>query len=276
MGSVLLYKMKRRVNLTLEGKYRGLNRNMAMHNPDFKVFKGTQTEIEFIVRDTDRKPINLSGYRLQITLVNRQTNEVILNAPLPVVDAARGICKFECFPRLIQDIAEGWHNYTVSYLMDNNNPRLLTLDHQEEVHGTFEVLLGNRPDHTPTQEFSFEHFRPAKLSDFGTMFVSPALLGNMQRGSTFGLHTIAFHLEKFTGSVWIEGSVQNSVPGDYDWFPVLLDNKTELRLRNADGIYSFNIEANLMWVRIKVLFDQVLQNGNPARAGEIKKVQFRN
>lgn len=276
MGSVILYDMKRRVNLTLEGKYNGLNRNMAMHNPDFVVFKGTQTRIEFIVRNTDRKPINLVNQRLMISLINFKNSEVILSAPLTVVDAARGICAFECLPRLIQDVALGTYSYTVSYLLDNNNPRLLNMDQYEQAHGHFEVRLGNHPEFVPTQEFTFVDFRPVNFNYNKTWFISPALRGNMQRGSTFGLHTIAFFLDDFTGSVWIEGSVQEDFPGDNDWFPVNIDDTTELRLRDATGTYAYNIEANLYWVRLKIAFEELYQDDELKRAGRLKKIQFRN
>lgn len=268
MGSVILYKKKRRISLTLEGGYNRLNRNMAMHDHDFKVFKGTQTLIEFIVRDTDRKPINLTGVELVITLINEQNHEVIATVPLEVSDAARGIARFTVNPRLIQDIPLGTYQYTVSYF-NEGMPHLLNMDQYDTVHGFFEVLLGSHPERVGTQMFTMDDFHADYYNGAYSYFLSPNFRGNMIRGSTFGLHTIAFYLDHFKGSIWVEGSIQNDVPSDTDWFPIELADKIETRFDNCSGICIYNIEANLMWVRVKILQTDI----NP---GKLTKVLFRN
>lgn len=268
MGSVIIYDLKRRISLTLEGTGAFLNRNMAMHNPDFLVFKESQTEIEFIVRNIDRKPINLKDKKLFATLVNYYSGVTMAIVPLTIVDAVRGICRLTFQPYMAKDIPQGFHRYTISYLLDNGNHRLLAVDQYEKAHGYFEMRYGRELQGVEPQTALFEEFAPENSNRYDTFWVSPNFQGNLRNGSLAGLHTFAWYLDNFTGSVWMEGSIVESAPGDSDWFPVLVDGRFEHKLDHRTGTIAFNVEANLQWARFKV-------KPEVFNTGSVKKILFR-
>jgi hypothetical protein len=271
MGSVILYETKRRISLTLEGTGAFLNRNMAMHDPDFLVFKESQTEIEFIIRNIDRKPINLTNRKIFATLVNYYSGVTMAVIPLTIVDAVRGIARMTFLPYMVKDIPQGFHRYTISYMLDNGNHRLLAMDQYEKAHGYFEMRYGRELQGIKSQEATFESFSPENSTRYDTYWVSPNFEGNLRNGSLAGLHTFAWYAENFTGSIWMEGSIVETAPDQPDWFPILVDGRFEHKLDHRSGILAYNVESNLQWARFKIK-PEFPDNDS----GKVVKILFRN
>lgn len=240
-----------------------------MHNPDFLAFKDSQTDIEFIVRNIDRKPINLTDRKLFATLVNYHSGQTMASVPLTIVDATRGICRLTFLPYMVKDMPLGFHRYSVSYMLDNGNAKLLSTDQYETAHGFFELRYGRELQGIQSQSYDFSSFAPVNNNRYDTYWVSPHYKGNLRNGSLDGLHTMAWYLEDFTGSIWVEGSIVEQTPDEPDWFPVLIDDRFETILTRQSGIIAHNVEANLQWVRFKVKPDQI-------NVGKISKIMFRN
>lgn len=239
-----------------------------MHNPDFIAFKDSQTDIEFIVRNIDRKPINLTGRKLFATLVNYRSGETLANIPLVIVDAVRGICRLSFEPFMVKDMPLGFHRYSISYMLDNGNAKILTTDQYESGHGFFELQYGRELSGLVSQEYAWEQFTPENQTRYETYYVSPHFEGNLRNGSLDGIHTFAWYLSNFTGSIWVEGSIVESTPDEPDWFPILIDDKFETVFDRTTDLIAHNIESNLQWVRFKVRTDMT-------NTGKLSKVVFR-
>lgn len=246
-----------------------MNRNMPMHNPDFILFKDSQTEVEFVIRNVDRKPINLEGKDIFITLVDYKNGQTLANIPLTIVDAARGIARLTMLPFMAKDIPLGFGRYTVSYLRDNGNTQILNTDQYDRGHGYFEMQYGSELQGIISQESKYEYFTPVNPNGFNTYYVSENFKGNLKNGSLCGLHTLAFYTEDWTGSIWAEGSLSETIPDDTEWFPIKLDTRFETKLINYSGIWACNITSNLQWVRFKI-------QHNATNIGRFKKIMFRN
>jgi len=268
MGSVILYEQKRRIWLTLDGGA-FINRNMAMHNPDFLVFKDSQTEVEFVVRNVDRKPIDLTGRKMFVTLVDYHTAVTLAVVPLEVVDAKRGIARLTFLPYMVKDIKLGFHRYVVSYQLDNGNAKLLNTDQYERVSGFFEIRYGRELQGIQSQHAEFSEFYPDKTNRFDTVWITPNFKGNLQNGSLIGLHTFVFSLVHWTGKVTMEGAIVSETPKEIDWFPLLIDEQRDQTYVDRSGLCAYNLNANLQWIRFKFVPD--IRNN-----GEIKKVSLRH
>jgi hypothetical protein len=270
MGSVILYETKRRIWLTLQGEQFFSTRNMAMHNPDFLAFKDSQTDIEFIIRNTDRKPIDITDRKLFATFTDIESKKTLASIPLTIVDASRGIAKLTLLPHMVKDIRIGFHRYTISYMSDLGYAKLLNTDQYESSHGFFEIRYGRELRGVVSQEAAFEEFTPVTSNQYETYWNSPLFSGNLRGGSLDGLHTFTWYFDNFSGSIWVEGSISEAYPEEDDWFPILIDNSIELIFENETGIIAHNLQMNLQWVRFKVLPDYT------ATTGKLVKVLFRN
>lgn len=240
-----------------------------MHNPDFIVFKDSQTDVEFIVRNVDRKPINLAGRNLFATLVNYTSGQTMASVPLQVVDAARGICRLTFQPYMVKDIPLGFHRYVVSFMLDNGNAKILNTDQYEAGYGFFEIKYGRELQGIQPQTAKWNQFYAVNQNLYDTYWISPNFKGNLRNGSLDGLHTFAWYMDNFSGSIWAEGSIVEETPTESDWFPIMIEELVETKFARKTGIIPHNVEMNLQWARFKVKFDDT-------NTGTFNKILFRN
>jgi hypothetical protein len=80
-------------------------------------------------------------------------------------------------------------------------------------------------------------------------------------------------LDNFSGTLLVQGSVEEGTPTDQEWF--------EVETRTYDhqtGLDNFNFEANLNWVRFRIHNRYFEPNGDvlDKDKGKITKLVFRN
>lgn len=93
---VVLYDIKQRVTMIQRaaGPLPTIHwdRSMDLDSADFRIYKGVDNKIEFLLRNTDRKAISLVGSGVEIVFTDRTTGEVIYREYCRVDDELRGMC----------------------------------------------------------------------------------------------------------------------------------------------------------------------------------------
>lgn len=275
MSKVVLYRTKRRIGLTLSPTA-APNWNAPMDNPDFRAFKGAQADVEFIVRDTDRKPIALStevapGLQMDLqliaTVIDPRTGSVFFQKPLTVVDSARGLARLSLSAVDLMDLDTGFHAYTVGLQNLDGSINMLYVDQYEQARGFFELLDGALPIIRPSVQVLGSQMTPVNWGDtHGTTFVSSALPAS----SVFGVLTFAIYTTDFTGSFWVEGTLDSSVEqDDTAWFPLEISVDHMLWFYNVSGVTARTVESKVNWIRFRT-------EAAPGNKGTFDKVLFRN
>ena len=85
MPAIKIYKIPVVVDLT-QLDYGVRNNNMPFRDSDFSVYKGSHNPIEFIVRNNDRRPIDLTNKTLSITIFDFHTGDLVDQKPIEIVD----------------------------------------------------------------------------------------------------------------------------------------------------------------------------------------------
>jgi hypothetical protein len=275
--TVFLYHIKRKIELTLRENRVNNNWNLPMDNNEFRVFRDVKNAIEFVVRDTDRKPINLMGKNLFITIYDFRTGKFVDKMALEVMDEAKGICRMVFQPEFM----EGWFLQTYAYQISVMDPdlseRLLYVDANESHQGIFELTQG--PVFEPSGTFAITADQLTSVierpNDVVTSYLySGAIPGSNQTNNASGVHTVVAYLDNFTGTFSIQGSLAEESPDDGEWYEI--ETHTYNHNTSTQG-YTF--EANLNWLRVKV-YNQYDQNdyGQPpleADLGSVTKITFR-
>ena len=265
--TVFVYQIQRRIHLTLRDYGVTINWNLPMASADYKLYKDVRNNIEFVVRNTDRKPINLLGRQLIVTLQDYHTKKILSTKNLIPVNEAKGIMRLSLDGDEMEHWALGFHTYYIYVLNADGTQVLLYVDQDERAQGFFELCQGYNPGPQPSIEILQSQFYSIIVGDpQQTFYISSSMPGNMQVGNTSGLHTLAVYTENFTGSVWIQGSseIGSSQTAD-DWF----DIEPEQLYVDASGITTYSFQANLQWVRVKYRV-------NADNFGSFQKVVFRN
>jgi hypothetical protein len=276
--TVFLYDMKRRVELTLRETGGSMNWNLPMNTNDFRVFKDVQNTIEFVVRNTDRKPINMMDRTAKILFYDQRLNKLLWTKALRVINEAKGICKLIIEP----DVMADWLLQTYSYQVVVTNPdggvQMLYVDANESQRGFFELLQGPKFEPLASQTVTYEQLMPMMVTPNDTRVsyrITSAIPGSLQTGNTGGIHTIAAYLENFTGRLVIQGSVETGTPSDWDWYDIQTHT-----FDHESGLRGFSLDANLSWIRARVYNandqDPTSTVTLPSDQGKIAKLVFRN
>jgi hypothetical protein len=284
MFKVTLYVNKRVIELTL-AEPGTANWNLPMNENYFKIYKGTQNSIEFVIRNTDRKPINLAGKKLIISIIDRNSWITLLQKPLRILDAYSGSAVLDLNDFEISVWPIGYLTFSVMIQDVDGHQHMIYINQTEGGHGSFELIDG--PTMAPAPSYECNTFVssywgwPINQYWFSTVFP-----GSARRNNFLGLHTALIYSKKFSGKIWALGSLENNAPDkDNDvWFQlpirhthhnlyppaiqpptsesVKIDRHYHISLHRYTGVTTISFEASLQWVRFMFLPDKGLPGLN--------------
>lgn len=265
--TVFVYQIQRRIHLTLREYGVTTNWNLPMASADYKLYKDVTNNIEFVVRNTDRKPINLVGRRLFVIITDYHTKKVLASKQLLPVDEVKGIMRLSLQGEEMEQWNLGFHAYHIYVENPDGSQNLLYVDQDEKTRGVLELCPGYYPGPQPSIEIPSDQFYPITDNDPPvTYYVSSSMPGNMRVGNTSGLHTLAIYTDNFKGTVWVQGSSEITSSQDpAEWFDI---QPPQLYI-GGSGITTYTFQMNLQWVRVKYKADQ-------DNHGTFQKLLFRN
>ena len=276
--TVLLYDRQRLVELTLRDSGGVMTWNLPMNSNDFRIFKDVQNDVDFYVRNSDRKPVSMIGRTATINFFDQRAERLLHQQDLIVTNDAKGYCRLILSP----DVTEDWLLQTYSYSIQVTNldgsVHMLYTDIAESQRGFFELAQGPIFDPRPSFEVTYDNLFPTNIGSnsqtFTSVRISSAFPGAAQRGNTSGLHTAVAFLDNFSGILKIQVSLEEASPTDISWFDVEMGSYD-----HQTSVESFTFEANAMWVRFWVVNNYEQNPDVPVLAsdvGSITKLVFRN
>jgi hypothetical protein len=162
--TVFIYDIKRLVQLVLRESGGSTNWNLPMNSNDFRVFKDVQNAIEFVVRNTDRKPINMMGRTAAINFYDQRTNKLMWSSALQVINDAKGICKLVIQPDVTSDWNLGSYSYSVTVTNVDGSVHMLYTDQDESQRGFFELRQGPIFDPRPSTVITYDQLTHDQVS----------------------------------------------------------------------------------------------------------------
>lgn len=245
---------------------------MPLNSTDFKVYRNAPVEIEFTIKNNDRKPIQLAGKKVILHLIDGINGSALLKRELEVLDSPKGKAVLRILPPDSVQWNLGFHQYSVQIQDSNGDTTILYHSDVFDAGGYFEVLESVTPRPVQALEVSGTTFTPQNWNQYeGTYFVSSYLPGGAQQGYTDTLHTIALYGENFSGRFILQGSVENQPSLEpHNWFSIDLSaESSDIHLKDFTGIEAFNFRANVLWIRFVYQPDQ-------SNKGSIKKILYKN
>jgi hypothetical protein len=235
--------------------------NMPMYDGHHKLHKGIDNTLRFRIRDTDRKPIDLTTKTLIFKMYDRQSRENVLFMYPNIENATKGLASLVIPTADSIMLPEGFYTFAM-YTVEDGVEQIIYTDTYDNAKGVMEVVDDVYPEFEDSQESSI--FFYDSIKHISTVFDGA---GNTIKSKS--LHTIAIYYEGFTGTVTIQGdlSIQPS-SSDSDWFdltPRLLYDSS-ITVNNETGVQAFVVQANVNWLRV------VYTN----TTGSISKILVRN
>lgn len=234
--------------------------NMPMYDGQHKMHKGIDNTLRFKIRDTDRKPIDLTGKTVVFKMYDRQSRENVLFKYAVIENAAKGLASLTIPAADLLQLPEGFYRFAM-YTVQDGIEQIIYTDTNDNAKGVIELIDDVYPTIKETQETT-------TFFDDGTKMISTIFDGSADTIKSRSLHTIAIYYNGFTGTVKIQGdlSEQHST-ADNDWFDLSPDlvYDNDIVVNNETGIQAYVVQANVNWLR-------VVYTGT----GTIEKIQVRN
>ena len=237
--------------------------NYPLNRTDFRLVRGIQNEINFYVRDVDRKPIGLgSSETLTINILDPDTDTLLMTRNLATIDSSQGIYLLTILPAEMDAWPSAPVRWSMSYNRANGTTVLLWTDRVYSPYSTCTITEGPIPGPASTVTFLWSGFT---LMGDGNYY-SQALVGSAAQGFSGGMQTFLITMTAFVGSVRIDASlVAAPVNTDLstDWFQVDLQT---FPVANTGNIV-LNELGSYLWMRVVVI---------PGTGGIINQVEYKS
>lgn len=230
--------------------------NFPASRSDIYFAKNVTNDIDFYVKDIDRKPVAGESDSLTLRVADRVTGKIVLTVSLNLIDAKKALYRASIPPAAIEDFALGFYAYSVARV-EGGQERLLYADRDRTERAYVEVREGPIPAEAAPSTILSEDLLPLDAELY-----SSALLGSAALGSITGIMSVAVYGNHFTGTVLMQGSLEAEVPtDDAGWF-----NLSAASYQDLTGVSGFTVEANVLWVRFRIT-DATLPEGQGEDAG---------
>lgn len=234
--------------------------NWPMIQYDTKIYQGVTNVLDFVVRNNERRPINLSGTEMWVIISNQETGEILARKDAEVTSALEGKARLVLEPYEIEDWPVGYYDYSVSTNVGTDQTFLLFTDINKSTTGYFELFPGVIGGISKATEILASQFTQTPVGNADDiMYVSGAYPGDAQSNRANGQHTVAVYQTRWLGKFFIQASLSNDSPLPSEWFYVPLTNGPDPmytfdRTNNSgDSPTLFNFSGNYYWVRFGYL-----------------------
>jgi hypothetical protein len=267
MVDQVLFRFREYVQLwSTGGNAPNINGPMIQYNT--KVYKGATNTIDFVVRNNDRKPINLSAYQIDALIQRVETvtttpgngnsplAELLLIQPVQTLQDTAGTCRLTLTDLEIGHWLAGFYRYTIRLTDVTGRQEFLYTDLNRSTYGTFELVEGMSTSLVPAINIPAYQFTPETVDDLTNqyIFASGAVQGDAQAERSNGMHTVvAYTGNNYAGKFWIQVSLTLNAPSSLDWSNIPIGNGTDYFQYsppyNSPTIKVFNFSGNYYWVR---------------------------
>lgn len=251
---VYLYSNKLDVYTSSPGSW-STERYRKVYNRNLKIYRGVDNRIDIQVRNADQKASNIVGSTLVFNLVAKDTKKLILQKDFTDMDPTSGKVTVILTEKELLNLDNGFYTYSivkeVRSTIDSTDYRVLSrmplyVDSQYDTVGTLEIsgdVYGDVADSLVINTFNYTN--PFTQGD-GTpsWFESAIIDANIETtGNT--LHTFQFYSTNYTGSVVIQGNMDNqgATPRESKWVDIDSVDLTSTSYKNVYGKWN--------WLRIK-------------------------
>lgn len=121
-------------------------RNRTVYSRPIKIYQGIDNPLVISVKNQDQKPVNLTGYSVQVAIQDPVNQTQVTSFTATVTNAAKGIGSFVIPAAVANDLSRRFYKLTVKTVRQSDNQtRPAYIDQNYSVSLDLEVLEGYYP-----------------------------------------------------------------------------------------------------------------------------------
>jgi len=247
VNPVYLYRNKSNVFVSADPWTTERYRQVYQRN--FKVYRGVDNKLDFQVRNSDQKPLNVNNYTLVFNIIEIKSQQLLVSKDFTVISAEQGQITLTLTELNLNSLLPGSYHFSIVREYRGESGEKLSqsplyVDSQYGSFGVIEVfsdLYGEPKDSTVIDTFDLV---PANWPNDGTSrselaYASPEL------STSQTIHTFAIYQTDYKGMIYIEASTeQGGTPRAGSWTVL----KT---LTYPSDVRYINVEGKWNWFRVK-------------------------
>jgi hypothetical protein len=236
-----------------------------VYNRNIKVFRSTDNQIEFQIKNGDQKPVNIVNTAIVFNLFNYETNTLLLSKDCDILSNISGNIRVIINEVELFDLNPGLYSYSLIQETrdydDNDNyivvrKRPLYIDDQYGAVATLEIagdVLGGIKPTVEVREFSYTN--PSSLGEDDPLFFTSSIIDARPKISgPQSLHTFQFYFSDFDGTITIQGSISSSA-NPQDWVDIptnaISPGTNNFNPAPESSVIYKNVIGKWNWFRVK-------------------------
>jgi hypothetical protein len=251
LGSVYLYPNRIDVYTNFDDWIHERYRKVYQRN--LKVYRGVDNRVEFRVKTSDQKSVNIANRTIVFRLISRDSQELVIKKDCVTIDADIGRAFLNLAESEILDIEPGMYQYALSYETRSQQTgyytvteaRPIYVDSQYGVNGTIEIFGSIDGEPQPSQTIEEFNYLREFERDPEKYFVSGSIDADAARVTPQSLHTFQLYFTNFSGRVILQGSLDISAAPE-NWVDI------ETRDYVATTQEYLNVTGKYRWFRFRV------------------------
>ena len=272
---IYLYDNQLDVILDLDANTPGVYQ--IMYQRDLNIQKGVKNQVRIQFKNSDQKRISISNTQTYVfSMFDAITQRLLIQKQLQVLDTAttstRGLALLTLTESDTMDLDRSSYTWSVKKLGSDGSYTPAYANTYYGVAGTLNVLNDIYPVLQPSQE----------IVSFNTSFNASSNLYEHKSGNVYAfpeynsnqaLHTMALYMRNYRGTVYIQGTLDNT--------PASFGRYATLATRNYTGFSGVDyVNFNGVFTYVRVMYVPAVApaestNNSPAFFGSFDKVLYR-
>jgi hypothetical protein len=242
---IYLYQNILDVILDLDSTGKGVNQ--VMYQRDLKIQKGIKNKVQIQFKNSDQKRVSVSNTQTYVfSMFDALNQRLLVEKQLEVLDdgintSTRGLALLTIDESDTLDLDRSSYQYVVKALDSDGSYLPTYANTYYSVAGTLHLLNDVMPVLQPSVEVTdFQDSYNAETLSYE--FKSRAIPAHPEFNGNSALHTVAFYLTNFKGTVYIQGTLRNEADylSPYSTISFQTYNGfTGVDYVNFNGVYSY-------------------------------------
>lgn len=273
---IYLYNYKLDVTLDLDPTVKGVNQ--VMYQRDLKIQKGIKNKVRVQFKNSDQKSVRIYNTQTFVfSMFDAVNQRLILNKEIEVLDeattATRGLALLTLNESDTIDLDRTSYQYTVRLVDTDGSFTPTYANTYYGMAGTLHLSNDVYPvlkDSTVISTFNITFNDEIQKYEHksGNIYAYPEYNGNN------ALHTMAFYLTGYKGTVYIQGTLDNTPDSSGNYATLVTktyDGTTGIDTVNFNGVYSY-----IRIIHVPATAPGESNNDNPNFFGSFDKVLYRS
>ena len=216
------------------------NRNKTVYSRPLKAYRGISNTLQVHLKDSDQKPVEITGKTFVFNILNPSTYVVILSKTGTISNANQGKVNFVLTDSDLRNTDANMYTYSIHELKADGTREVVFAGDNYEAGGTIEVIDGVYNEFVPSRELLVIN---DEANSGGNTVVKYTSSANAfpELNQNKALHTAQYYLNGYTGTITVQGTM-DPISGSLDnWVDIKTDTYSAItgnEYTTFNGVYT--------------------------------------